>query len=100
LGFEVSAQYGFACANAVDIAHVPNWAKERAIISMLQNKSNPLDVIIQCGTNMSLNRVIETMQPITGIPILGINSTLLWHALRENGLNSPLVGAGRLLREF
>ncbi len=34
------------------------------------------------------------------IPILGINAVTFWYALRENGFEGALVGAGRLLREF
>jgi len=34
------------------------------------------------------------------IPILGINTVLFWYTLRENGIDSVLQGAGRLLREF
>src|SRR5687768_17874729 len=29
LGFEVVSSVGFSCANALHIAHVPNWAKDR-----------------------------------------------------------------------
>jgi maleate isomerase len=32
LGYEVVASVGFSCANAMHIAHVPNWAKEKAIM--------------------------------------------------------------------
>jgi GntR family transcriptional regulator / MocR family aminotransferase len=32
LGFEVVASVGFSCANALHIAHVPDWAKERAVM--------------------------------------------------------------------
>ncbi len=35
-----------------------------------------------------------------GIPILGINAVTFWYALRENGFEGALVGAGRLLREY
>ncbi len=32
--------------------------------------------------------------------IMGINAVTFWYALRENGFEGALVGAGRLLREF
>ncbi len=59
-----------------------------------------LRAVVQCGTNMSLVQVSERLEPILGIPVIGINSALLWHALRQNGVNEPLLAAGRLLREF
>lgn len=100
LGFDVVASVGFACANALDIAHVPDWAKERAILESLATKANALDAIVQCGTNMSLVQVAERLEPAIGIPILGINAVTFWHALRESGIEGRIHGAGRLLREF
>jgi maleate isomerase len=100
LGFDVVASLGFACANAVHIAHVPDAAKERAIVEVLATRENRLDAIVQCGTNMSLAQVSESLEPAIGIPILGINAVTFWYALRENGFDASLRGAGRLLREF
>jgi maleate isomerase len=100
LGFEVVATFGFSCANAMHIAHIPDWAKERAILEYLATDKNRLDAIVQCGTNMSLLGVTKKLEPVIGIPILGINAVTFWHALRENGFTAPLVGGGRLLREF
>jgi maleate isomerase len=100
LGFQVIASVGFSCANALHIAHVPDWAKEKAIVELLATDLNRLDAVVQCGTNMSLINVTERLEPVIGMPILGINAVLFWYALRENGLANPLHGAGRLLREF
>lgn len=100
LGFEVVSSVGFSCANALDIAHVPDWAKEKAIVELLATGANRLDAVVQCGTNMSLSQVAERLEPMIGIPILGINAVIFWYALRENGFNAPLAGGGRLLREF
>lgn len=100
LGFEVVSSVGFSCANALHIAHVPDWAKEKAIMELLANAENELDAVVQCGTNMSLINVSERLEPVLGLPILGINAVTFWYALRKNGFNGPLAGAGRLLREF
>jgi maleate isomerase len=99
LGFEVVSSVGFSCANALHIAHVPDWAKEKAIFEVLATDKNDLDAIVQCGTNMSLINVTEKLEPMIDIPILGINAVTFWYALRENGFAIPLTGAGRLLRE-
>ncbi len=61
---------------------------------------NDLDAVVQCGMNMSLIEVSEKLEPVVGIPILGINAVTFWYALRENGFEGALAGAGRLLREF
>lgn len=100
LGFVVVSSIGFSCANALHIAHVPDWAKEKAIVELLANRNNRLDAVVQCGTNMSLMGVIERLEPVVGIPILAINPVTFWYALRENGFDGSLVGGGRLLREF
>ncbi len=100
LGFDVVSSVGFSCANALHIAHVPDWAKEKAILELLATEENNIDAVVQCGTNMSMINVSEKLEPMIGIPILGINAVTFWYALRETGFNSPLVGAGRLLREY
>lgn len=100
LDVDVVATVGFSCANTLHIAHIPDWAKERAIVELLATPANRLDAVVQCGTNMSLIQVSERLEPQLGIPILGINAVVLWYALRENGFSCPLAGAGRLLREL
>lgn len=99
LGVNVVSSVGFACANALHIAHVPDSAKEQAIVELLATKENKLDAVVQCGTNMSMMGVIDKLESRLQLPILGINPTLFWHALRENGITTPVKGAGRLLRE-
>jgi len=100
MGVEVVATAGFSCGNIQHIAHIPDWAKEKAVLELLATKENKLDAIVQCGTNMSMMKVTEKLEPRIGIPILAINPTIFWYALRENGFKSPLVKSGRLLREF
>lgn len=100
LGYDVVASAGFSCANALHIAHIPDWAKERAILELLATDANRIDAVVQCGTNMSLIDVAERVEPLIGIPVLGINATTFWYALRENGFEGPLQHAGRLLRDF
>ncbi len=100
LGFEVVASFGFSCAHAAHIAHIPDWAKEKAIMEFLATPENELDAVVQCGTNMSMLNITEKLEPVLGIPILGINAVTFWYALRENGFIHPLKGGGRLFREF
>lgn len=100
LDYEVVSSVGLSCANTQHIAHLPDWAKEKAILELLATGVNDLDAIVQCGTNMSLLDVTEKLEPVIGIPVLGINAVTFWYALRENGFEGALAGAGRLLREF
>ena len=100
LGYEVVTTLGFSCGNAYDIAHVPDSAKEEAILKYLATPENKLDAVVQLGTNMSMINVTEKLEKKIGIPILGINAVTFWYALRENGFEKPLLQAGRLLREY
>jgi maleate isomerase len=99
MGVEVVANVGFSCANVQQIAHLPDEAKETAVLELLATRKNRLDAVVQCGTNMSMTAVAEKLEPQLGIPIFGINATILWYALRENGFTTPVLHAGRLLRE-
>ena len=100
LGYEVVTTFGFACGDAYNIAHIPDAAKEEAIIKYIATPENKLDAVVQLGTNMSMINVTEKLEPKLGIPILGINAVTFWYALRENGFNQPLIKSGRLLLEF
>jgi maleate isomerase len=99
LGVEVVSSAGFSCTNVQHIAHVPDWAKEKAVLELLATPANSLDAVVQCGTNMSMADVGERLEAMTGIPVLGINAVTFWYALRENGFLGPLTGGGRLLRQ-
>jgi maleate isomerase len=100
MGYEVVTTFGFDCTILNDIAHIPDAAKEEAILNYLATPANRLDAVVQLGTNMSMIHVTEKLEAKIGIPILGINATTFWYALRENGFNEPLIKSGRLLREF
>ena len=100
LGFNVVSSFGFSCGSAVDIAHVPDEEKERVILEYLLMGDIQPDAIVQCGTNFSLINVAQKLEGQIGIPILGINATTFWYALREVGIDAPLREGSRLLREF
>lgn len=100
MGYEVVASFGFACTDLVDIAHIPDAAKEEAILHHLATPENKLDAVVQLGTNLSMTRLGERLEKQIGIPILPINSVTFWYALRENGFTAPLQKCGRLLREY
>ncbi|CAB4963043.1 unannotated protein [freshwater metagenome] len=100
MGIDVVASVGLACRSLQNLAHLPDWAKEQAITEVLATPNNRLDAVVQCGTGMSMLNTIDRLEASTGVPIVAINPTLLWYALRENGFTQPLHGAGRLLREF
>lgn len=100
MGYEVVSSFGFSCTSLPDIAHIPDPAKEEAILKYIATPENKLDAVVQLGTNMSMINVTEKLESKIGIPILGINAVTFWYALRENGFKDPLIKSGRLLKEF
>lgn len=98
LGYDVVSTFGFSCSLARHVAHVPDWAKERAILEYLAPPGAAVEAVVQCGTNMSMCAIAERLEPVIGIPIVGINAGLLWHMLRSRGINTALSGGGALLR--
>lgn len=97
LGYEVVTAAGLGCASGTDVGHVPDAYKEKVIRERL---ARGVDAIAVSGTNFASMALAERLEPELGIPIVGINPALLWFALRENGIDAPLAGASRLLREF
>jgi maleate isomerase len=99
MGFDVVARVGLACPDARAIARIPEWAKERAILEELAPPGARVDAIVQCGSNMSVLDACARLEPMLGLPILGINAVSFWHALRSQGIRARIGGGGRLLRE-
>jgi maleate isomerase len=98
LGFNVVAIRSLNIPSADSIAHIqPKILKE--IVLQDLNKHG-VEAIIQSGTAMSFVEVAEEIEQEIGKPVIPINSVLLWHALRETGINNKLFGSTRLLREF
>jgi len=100
MGIDVVASVGLTGSDLSHLAHIPDDAKEQAVIEVLATPDNRIDAVVQCGTGMSMVNIIDRLEARTGVPIVAINPTTLWYALRENGFDRPLLGAGRLLREF
>ena len=46
-----------------------------------------------CDMNMSLNADFLRLEQVVGIPIIGFNAAIFWHAVRESGFEMPLTGA-------
>lgn len=96
LGFEVTAIDGLRCPTAVSIAHV----QERELRDALRRvDSADVDVLVQCGTNLSMVRVADEAERWFGKPVIAINAATWWMALRENGIDDQLEGFGSLLRD-
>lgn len=97
IGFEVPAIKGLRCPTAVSIAHVTE-AELRA--ALLEVNLPEVDALVQVGTNLSMVRLADEAERWLGKPVIAINAATWWMALRDNGVEDKVQGAGRLLREF
>jgi maleate isomerase len=95
-GFRVVGFKGLRCSTATSIAEVP----EATLVDVLRELDRPeMDAIVQVGTNLSMVRLADEAERWLGKPVLAINATTLWHALRANGFDDQFGGFGVLLRE-
>ena len=54
---------------------------------------------MQVGTNLSMVDLADEAERWLGKPVIAINAATWWMALRDNGINDKVYGAGSLLRE-
>lgn len=97
IGFDVVRIKGLRCPTAVSIAHVSEDELRRALIAL---DGDNVDALVQVGTNLSMVRLADEAERWLGKPVIAINAATWWFALRQNGIEDRVWGAGRLLREF
>ncbi|WP_378738046.1 arylmalonate decarboxylase [Nocardia brasiliensis] len=96
LGFEVVAIKGLRCPTAVSIAHV---TEDELRAALLEVDGPKVDALVQCGTNLSMVRLADEAERWLGKPVIAINAATWWMALRDNGIQDRVDGAGSLLRD-
>lgn len=96
LGFEVDRIVGLECPTAVSIAHVTE-AELRAALRELA--AGEVDALVQCGTNLSMVATADEAERWLDLPVIAINAATWWMALRDNGIEDRVQGAGTLLRD-
>jgi maleate isomerase len=97
LGFEVVTVKGLRCPTAVSIAHVAESELRSAILEVEQAG---VDAIVQAGTNLSMVGLADEAERWLDKPVIAINAATWWMALRDNGIDTKIHGAGGLLRDF
>jgi maleate isomerase len=96
-GFTVTRLLGLKCDKPTDIARVP----QRALVDAVrQLDGDDVDAIIQVGTALPMLQVAAAAELYLGKPVLAINPSSYWHALRTLGIEDKYAHAGRLLLEF
>jgi len=95
-GFEVCVIAGTEAPSLPAICETP---LEQIHTLVLQLADTDCDAIAQVGTALPVVGLIEELEKETGKPIVACNAAVYWQALRASGINAPIAGFGRLLRE-
>lgn len=95
-GYEVARLEGLRCPSAVSIARVPESRLRQAFERV---NGNDVDAIVQVGTNLSMVHLADEAERWLDKPVIAINAATWWAALRENGIEDRVYGAGSLLRD-
>lgn len=96
IGFEVDRIIGLRCPTAVSIAHVTEAELRAALRALAEGE---VDALVQCGTNLSMVTAADEAERWLGLPVIAINAATWWMALRDNGIDDKVFGAGSLLRD-
>jgi maleate isomerase len=96
IGFEVIHVHGMNCLSATAIAETPQAQVAAAVRAV---DGDNVDIIVQCGTNLSCADLFPALEVYLGKPLLPINVACVWHALRACGIKDAITGHGRLLEE-
>lgn len=96
LGFDVDKIIGLRCPTAVSIAHVTEDELRAAVRELAAGE---VDAVVQCGTNLSMVGLADEAERRLGLPVIAINAATWWMALRDNGIDDRVEGAGALLRD-
>lgn len=97
VGVDVKRIHGLRMHNAVSIAHVQEAAVRAAFQAV---DGDDVDALVQVGTNLACVELADTAERWLGKPVIAINASTWWMALRDNGIDDKVYGCGRLLREY
>ncbi|QDE88206.1 hypothetical protein BHS06_04145 [Myxococcus xanthus] len=96
IGVEVVAQKGLRCKSARDIAEVPPAVLRDALC---QVRVKGVEALVTLGTDLKISRVAAEAERWLGLPVLAVNATTWWCALRQQGVTARLLGWGTLLED-
>ncbi len=96
-GIEVVRDICLKCPSWTAIAHVrEDYLRER----LRELDSDDVDALVQVGTNLSMVRLAAAAELWLGKPVIAINVSTYWQALRQAGIKDRMHGFGRLLSDF
>jgi maleate isomerase len=93
-GFDVLREIGLNLPSTVSTASItPAQWMEKAV----GMKRPDADAYFLSCTNIRVLSIIEALEQRLEAPVITSNQAMLWHCLRESGINDAVLGYGRLL---
>ena len=96
-GFPVKRLIGMKCPSPVQIAHT---TPQQVIAALRELDGDDVDALVQVGTNLAAIRLCAAAEQFFAKPVLAINATTYWDALRRSGIQDRVHGYGTLLEKF
>ncbi len=96
VGYKLGKSTHLSCRGPTLIAHVDEPTLRDAV---KQVDGPEIKAIIQFGANLAMSRVAVEAEAWLGKPVLAVNPTTYWHALRSHGIADRQAGQGRLFWE-
>ena len=94
-GFDVLHEIGLNLPSTVSTASVtPEQWFEKA----LAMKRTDADAYFLSCTNIRVLSIIDALEHRLGAPVITSNQAMLWHCLRQSGINDAVRGYGQLLQ--
>lgn len=81
------------------VTNIYDETEERARTLAHAANTPSADAVLISGTGLPTAGVLERLERELGKPALSSNQAMLWRALRLAGIETPVAGFGRLLRE-
>ena len=98
-GIDVVAFRGLGCPNADVIWELPPASGYELATALLQEHADADGVYLPCNKWRTIS-VIERIEQDKQKPVVTNTQAWVWEALRLMNMRTPIVGYGRLLREF
>ena len=70
------------------------------IVTIRELDGDDVDALVQVGTNLAAIRLCAAAEQFFAKPVLAINATTYWDALRRSGIQDRVHGYGTLLEKF
>ena len=94
-GYDINAFLGLKCTSPRAIAEVTPDTMRAAVADL---KSDPVEAIVQLGTNLQFRQLALAAETELGKPVLALNSVMMWDALRTRGIADQNSDGGCLFR--